>query len=57
MFASRIAKGQQSFAPSGLLGSSGMGCRIIAVRYTTLEIEYYSNYSEANASWSNAASS
>jgi hypothetical protein len=54
---SRLTKEQQSFAPIGLLGGSGMGCRIITVQYTTLEIEYYSRCPAANASWSNAASS
>ncbi len=43
-FAGRITKEQQSCAPSGLLGGSDMGCRIVAVQYTTLEIEYYSSY-------------
>jgi hypothetical protein len=38
--AGRIIKEKQSFAPSWLLGGIGMGCRIVAVQYTTLEIEY-----------------
>jgi hypothetical protein len=57
MFAGRITKEKQSFAPSGLLGGSDMGFRIVAVQYTTLEIQYYSRCPAANASWSNAASS
>jgi hypothetical protein len=36
-----ITKEEQRVTPSGLLGDRDMGCRDVAIQYTTLEIEHY----------------
>jgi hypothetical protein len=36
-----ITKEEQGVIPRGMLGDSGVGCRTVAIQYTTLESEYY----------------